>query len=141
MGCASSMPITPLDIMDGQHASKESGCQIIRLVYFENLWGRKSPIEFMMYKAGLSFEVTRLSLLDYYGPMGAKGKLGGLPVGIRSDGTFMSETQPIARYIARHCGFYPTNPLECFYCDKYAILYEPIINGVFKWASTFMGEK
>ena len=46
----------------------------------------------MLHKAGLPFEVTRLSLLDYYGPMGAKGKLGGLPAAIRADGTFMSET-------------------------------------------------
>ena len=57
MGCGTSLPVTPLDIMDGVHSTPEKNVQIITLVYFENFWGRKSPLEFMMHKAGLPFDV------------------------------------------------------------------------------------
>ena len=53
----------------------------------------------------------------------------------------MQETHPIARYIARTNGFYPTDPLECFYCDMYSYVYDPIINTTFKWILAFGGEK
>ena len=64
---------------------------------------------------------------------GAKKQYGGLPVAERSDGTFMNETQPLARYIARHNGYYPSDPIEAWYSDYYTNMYEPIINGTFKY--------
>ena len=63
--------------------------------------------------------------------------MGGLPVAQRADGFLMNETQPMGRYIARISGFYPTDPLECFWCDKYAYVYDPIINTVLKYLLTF----
>ena len=93
----------------------------------------------MLDKSGIPFEVVRISPMSYY--TGIKGKLGGLPVAERHDGLLMQETHPIARYIARTNGFYPTDPLECFYCDMYSLVYDPIINTTFKWILAMGGEK
>jgi glutathione S-transferase len=87
----------------------------------------------MMDKANIPFEVQRINVLAYY-TMGIKKKIGGLPVAERTDGTLMSDSVPLARYIARHSGFYPTDPMEAFWCDKYTELYQPIVNTTFKWA-------
>ena len=45
----------------------------------------------------------------------------------------MTETHAIARYIARYTGFYPSIPLEAYFCDKYSLIYDEIINNVFEW--------
>ena len=132
MGCASSLPSTFIDVCDGTHNQPESQVSICKFYYFEDFWGRCSAIQFMMHRAGLPFEVRGINAIAYY-TMGIKAKLGGLPVAERHDGTLMSETHPIARYVARHNGLYPTNPLDAYYNDKIALMYEPIINNCFKW--------
>jgi glutathione S-transferase len=48
---------------------------------------------------------------------------GSLPVVQRSDGTYMKETVPICRYIARHHGYYPTNTLEALRNDWFVEQY------------------
>jgi len=53
----------------------------------------------------------------------------------------MNETQPVARYIARHNGYYPANPLEAFHCDFISNMCEPVINACSKWVSLLGGEK
>lgn len=139
MGCAQAMPTQWLDICDGNHKNPETQVSIQKFYYFEDLWGRKSALEFMMDYCGLHFEVTRLNAIAYY-TVGYKEKLGGLPVAQRTDGFLMNETHPIARYIARHNGLYPEAPLERFWNDKIAMDYDPIINSVFLWA-TLLGSK
>ena len=88
MGCASSLPATFLDIKDGKHEAPENETTITKLYYFQDVWGRKSVLEFMMDKAGIPFEVQRINPIAYY-TMGIKKKLGGLPVAERKDGTLM----------------------------------------------------
>ena len=73
--------------------------------------------------------------------MGIKKKMDGLPVGERADGSLMNETHPMARYIARHNGLYPTSPIEAYWNDKLAADYEPIINNCFKWIAAMGSEK
>jgi uncharacterized pyridoxamine 5'-phosphate oxidase family protein len=53
----------------------------------------------------------------------------------------MNETHPMIRYIARSHGYYPKDPLEAFYNDMYAMVYDPIINSVFPCLSTYGKEK
>ena len=140
MGCASSLPSTWIDVCDGSHTAPEKQVSIQKLYYFEDFWGRKSALEFMMDYKGIPFEVQGINAVAYY-TMGIKKKLGGLPVCERADGRLMNETQPIARYIARHNGLYPANPLEAYWNDRIALAYEPIIDGTFKWILAMGGEK
>ena len=46
-----------------------------------------------------------------------KKTYGELPVVKRTDGTYMRETVPIARYIARHNDLYPTDEIEIWKND------------------------
>ena len=66
MGCANSVPATFLDIKDGEHDAPENTTQITKIYYFEDVWGRKSVLEFMLDKAGIPFEVVRISAVGYY---------------------------------------------------------------------------
>ena len=87
----------------------------------------------------LTVEKVGLSIVSWY-MGGYKKELGSIPVAVRSDGTLMSETAPIARYIARHNGLYPTVPIEAYWNDYITNMYEPIINGNFAYL-TAMGGK
>ena len=42
----------------------------------------------------------------------------------------MNETVPLGRYIARHHGYYPTDPMEAFKNDWLVEKYQPVINGM-----------
>lgn len=53
-----------------------------------------------------------------------------MPFVQRADGSYMKETVPIARYIARVHGYFPADVLEAFRCDWIVQLYQPIINGM-----------
>ena len=53
---------------------------------------------------------------------------GFVPVIQRSDGTYMKDTGPMLRYIARHNNFYPSDPLEAWRCDWLVEKYQPLIN-------------
>ena len=57
MGCASSLPSTWIDITDGSHNGPESQVSITKFYYFEDFWGRKSAMEFMMDYKGIPFEI------------------------------------------------------------------------------------
>ena len=116
MGCATSLPEKWLDVTDGSCVVPETQASIVKIYYFEEIWGRKSAMEFMMDYKGIPFEVEPISVLAYYSWM--KKKLGGLPVCQRRDGTLMNETQPCTRYIARHNNLYPTKPIEIYWCDR-----------------------
>ena len=57
MGCASSLPSTWIDITDDTHKTPEQQQSIVKFYYFEEAWGRKSAMEFMLSYKGLPFEV------------------------------------------------------------------------------------
>ena len=61
---------------------------------------------------------------------GGKKKFGSLPVIERADGTFFKETVPMARYIARHNGYYPSDPMEAYKNDMFVEKYQPMINNM-----------
>ena len=66
----------------------------------------------------VGLEVKYVPVSFAYWFSGGKSAYGGaLPAVKRSDGSYMKETAPISRYLARHNGLYPTNPREARECD------------------------
>ena len=59
----------------------------------------------MLDKAGVGFEFKPIDVITW--TLGSKKKYGGMPFCVRSDGSIMKETDPIARYICRQIGLYP----------------------------------
>ena len=98
-------------------------------------YGRASPVLFICDFVGLKFKWVPITFAYWF--TGGKKAYGGLPVVKRSDDSFMKETLPIARYIARHNGIYPSNPLECHECDWIADAWPPVIENVLKWNLEF----
>ena len=45
----------------------------------------------------------------------------------------MAETHPCVRYIARIHGYYPTDPLDAFWCDRWSLYHDPILARIFAW--------
>jgi hypothetical protein len=81
------------------------------------MWIRSSVSLYMMDHAGVHCERVELSP-PWFILFGKKQMHGSsLPIFERTDGTFMNETVPVNRYIARHNGYWPTNPRECYDCD------------------------
>ena len=96
------------------------------VLYF-NGYGRASPIDFMMNHAGINYERKQIHPVKFFGGS-SKKTFNVLPVLQRSDGSYMRETVPMARYIARTHGYYPSNPVEAFRCDWFVQIYQPVIN-------------
>ena len=118
MGCGSSTQNYEfIDIRSDTNLVPETQVGISKAYYFEGLWGRSSVALFMMAHAKIHVEKVEVGTI-WYLTVG-KGKMHGcgLPLFERSDGTFMNETVPVVRYIARHNGYWPTNPKDCFECD------------------------
>ena len=75
----------------------------------------------------IPFKCRKVSVVEW--TMGSAKKIyGELPVVQRSDGSFMKETVPIARYIARHNNLYPKDDIEAWRCDFIIQRYQTVIS-------------
>ena len=125
MGCASSaVQVTDYKLKPNRELQAD-----ICVVYYFPLFARASPINLMLSHAGKEFKFVAVSVPEWISGVGKK-KYGSLPVVERSDGTFMKETVPIARYIAQHNDYYPVDPMECYKNDWFVEKFQPVINGM-----------
>ena len=127
MGCASSMiEFTDVYEIDKGQKGPETQADVHTVVYFPN-WDRVSPIQFLLSYCKMPFRCKEISIIEWtMGP--AKRMYGQLPVVQRSNGTYMKETVPIARYIARHNSLYPTDDIEAWRCDFIIQRYQTVIS-------------
>ena len=95
--------------------AKEEKADIVQVLYFDG-YGRASALDFLLNHAGIAYERKQIDPIMFYAGS-AKKTFGGLPVCQRTDGSYMFETVPMARYVARHHGYYPTNPKEIYMND------------------------
>lgn len=118
---------------------KEDKVDIIQVYYFKG-FGRASPIDFLLNHANINYERKQKNAIAFVaGP--DKKAFNSLPVCQRSDGTYMNETVPMARYISRVHGYYPTNPREIFRCDQIVEKFQPVIGPMDKGVFMFGGKK
>ena len=122
MGCAASA----VKITECNATQNETQADVIRLYYFP-VYGRASPLKFMLSYANVPHENVDISFPKFF-VGGVKKRFGSMPVIERSDGTFMKETPPMARYIARHNGLYPEDPIEAWRNDWIVEKFQPVIN-------------
>ena len=127
MGCMSAQNVEWYDVTKAGPV-KEEKVDIIQAYYF-NGYGRCSPLDFLLNHANINYERKQKHPVKFLaGP--DKKTFKSLPVLQRSDGTYMNETVPVARYISRVHGYYPANVLEIFRCDQIVEKFQPIINKV-----------
>ena len=125
MGCA-SQAVPQVDTVDITSKGPEKKCGIIVVRYFI-FHGRSGPIQSFLSHAGVPYEFKPIHPVKWM--LGGLKKVHkSLPTCQRADGTWMLETLPMGRYIARHHDMYPSDPLEAFRCDWLLEGYTPLLN-------------
>lgn len=87
-----------------------------KLTYFDTDGGRGEPIRIAFHKAGIPFEDQRVSFQDFL-EMRSNTRFGVLPE-LDIDGTTVSQSNAISRYVGKMAGLYPEDALQALYCDE-----------------------
>jgi glutathione S-transferase len=87
-----------------------------KLTYFDFDGGRAEPIRIAFHAAGIDFEDDRLSFSEF-GEMRHETRFNALPV-LEVDGTAITQSNGMSRYIGKLAGLYPEDDLQALYCDE-----------------------
>ena len=87
-----------------------------KLTYFDFDGGRAEPIRIAFHKAGIEFEDNRLSFAEF-GEMRGSTTFNAVPV-LEIDGTPVTQSNALSRYVGRIAGLYPDDDLQALYCDE-----------------------
>jgi len=97
-----------------------------KLTYFDIDGGRAEHVRIAFHAGGVAFEDHRISFDDFQACR-AELRFTCVPV-LEIDGEQVTQSDAIARYVARLAGLYPDNPLQALYCDEVLGAYEDLTN-------------
>lgn len=86
------------------------------LTYFDIDGGRGDPIRLAFHIAGLAFEDKRIGF-EQFAEIKPTLPFGVIPV-LDVDGHAITQSNAILRYIGKHAGLYPSDPIQALYCDE-----------------------
>ncbi len=87
-----------------------------KLTYFDFDGGRAEPLRIAFHAAGIDFEDHRISFPEF-GEMRGSLRFNAVPV-LEIDGTVVTQSNAMNRYIGKMAGLYPTDELQALYCDE-----------------------
>lgn len=87
-----------------------------KLTYFDFDGGRAEPLRIAFHAAGIDFEDHRISFPEF-GEMRGNLRFNAVPV-LEIDGTVVTQSNAMNRYIGKMAGLYPTDDLQALYCDE-----------------------
>ena len=87
-----------------------------KLTYFDFDGGRGEPIRIAFHAAGIEFEDHRISFEEFVAQRDSM-PFRCAPV-LEVDGTPVTQSNGMARYVGRMAGLYPEDPLQALYCDE-----------------------
>jgi len=87
-----------------------------KLTYFDFDGGRAEPIRIAFHAAGIDFEDERLSFPEF-GEMRKGTRFNSVPV-LEIDGTAVTQSNALSRYVGKMAGLYPADSLQALYCDE-----------------------
>lgn len=87
-----------------------------KLTYFDFDGGRAEPLRIAFHAAGIDFEDHRISFPEF-GEMRGDLRFNAVPV-LEIDGTVVTQSNAMNRYIGKMAGMYPTDDLQALYCDE-----------------------
>jgi len=87
-----------------------------KLTYFDFDGGRAEPIRIAFHAAGIDFEDERLSFPEF-GEMRKRARFNSVPV-LEIDGTAVTQSNALSRYVGKMAGLYPADNLQALYCDE-----------------------
>ena len=86
------------------------------LTYFDIDGGRAEPVRIAFHAAGIEFEDQRISFPEFAEMRGGT-RFNSLPV-LEIDGTVVTQTNGMCRYVGRMAGLYPHDDIQALYCDE-----------------------
>ena len=86
-----------------------------KLTYFD-FGGRAEPIRIAFHAAGIEFEDNRLSFPEF-GEVRSTLRFNSMPV-LEIDGTVVTQSNGMLRYVGKMAGLYPADDLQAMYCDE-----------------------
>ncbi len=95
-----------------------------KLTYFDFDGGRGEPVRIAFHAAGIDFEDHRVSF-PQFGEMRASLRFNALPV-LEIDGTVVTQSNAISRYIGEMGDLYPADELQALYCDEVMDAFEDL---------------
>ncbi len=87
-----------------------------KLTYFDIDGGRAEPIRIAFHTAGIDFEDNRISFAEF-GKMRSGTRFNSVPV-LEIDGTQITQSNALSRYVGKMAGLYPADDLQALYCDE-----------------------
>lgn len=87
-----------------------------KLTYFDFDGGRAEPLRIAFHAAGIDFEDHRISFPEF-GEMRGNLRFNAVPV-LEIDGTVVTQSNAMNRYVGKMAGLYPTDDLQALYCDE-----------------------
>lgn len=87
-----------------------------KLTYFDFDGGRAEPVRIAFHAAGIKFEDHRLSFPEF-GKMRKTTRFNSVPV-LEIDGTAVTQSNAMCRYVGKMAGLYPKDDLQALYCDE-----------------------
>ena len=87
-----------------------------KLTYFDFDGGRAEPIRIAFHAASIEFEDERISFADF-GQMRGGTRFSCVPV-LEIDGTAVTQSNAMCRFVGKMAGLYPEDALQALYCDE-----------------------
>lgn len=88
----------------------------IRLKYFDFDGGRGEPVRIALHHGGIEFEDDRISFQEFMETREST-RFNSVPT-MEIDGTGVTQTNAMLRYVGKKVGLYPEDELQAFYCDE-----------------------
>lgn len=87
-----------------------------KLTYFDFPGGRGEPIRIAFHAAGIDFEDHRITF-DEFQKTRETMRFSCAPV-LHIDGVEVTQSNAMLRFVGKHAGLYPEDPLQALYCDE-----------------------
>ncbi len=99
-----------------------------KLTYFDFDGGRGEPVRIAFHAAGIEFEDHRISFEEFVAQRDSM-PFRCAPV-LEIDGTVVTQSNAMARYVGKLAGLYPEDPLQALFCDEALGAHEDLLHQI-----------
>lgn len=99
-----------------------------KLTYFDMDGGRAEPVRIAFHAAGIDFDDIRISFADF-GEMRKDFRFNCVPI-LEIDGTTVTQSNAMCRFVGKKAGLYPEDDLQALYCDEALGVIEDLLHAI-----------
>jgi glutathione S-transferase len=99
-----------------------------KLTYFDMDGGRAEPVRIAFHAAGIEFDDERISFPQFM-EVRQSLRFTAVPV-LEIDGTAVTQSNAMARFIGKKAGLYPEDDVQALYCDEVMGAIEDLLHSI-----------